>query len=309
MSTSAPPRPDRALPHGTGVPVRCRRPGAGTRPVRTLLLHGLGSSRAIWDRFESRAPAWLELWDAELPWASAGDTGWSHRADATGAAAQALAAVPGGADLVVAHSFAANTLLELLGRAGRVGGPAEPETIRPAMAMAPTVAGAMPLPRAVVLVSPFYRPAADDFDWAAIDFYLNHFHRILEEGIRVSAPAGLPAEVRVAMGERVRERIGPYGWMRFFDAYLRTPFLPVADLALPLLVISGDGDFAARPGDGRALADAAPAGRYALLADCGHFAMAEHPDRFAALVADFAHPLSPPDTSPEPILDTHLERT
>ncbi|GAA3735427.1 hypothetical protein GCM10022225_17540 [Plantactinospora mayteni] len=272
--------------------------------MRTLLLHGLGSSRAIWDRFESRAPEWLELWDAELPWASVGDNGWSHQADATGWAAQALAGVDGGADLVVAHSFAANTLLELLGRAGAA---TEPESVRPAMA--PATPAGVTLPRAVVLVSPFYRPAADDFDWAAIDFYLNDFHRILEEGIRVSAPAGLPAEVRAAMGERVRERIGPYGWMRFFDAYLRTPFLPVADLALPLLVISGDGDFAARPGDGRALADAAPAGRYALLADCGHFAMAEHPDRFAALVADFAHPLSPPDAIPDPILDTHLERT
>ncbi|GIG93828.1 alpha/beta fold hydrolase [Plantactinospora mayteni] len=304
MSTSAPPRADRAGTRRTGVPVRCRRPGAGARPVRTLLLHGLGSSRAIWDRFESRAPEWLELWDAELPWASVGDNGWSHQADATGWAAQALAGVDGGADLVVAHSFAANTLLELLGRAGAA---TEPESVRPAMA--PATPAGVTLPRAVVLVSPFYRPAADDFDWAAIDFYLNDFHRILEEGIRVSAPAGLPAEVRAAMGERVRERIGPYGWMRFFDAYLRTPFLPVADLALPLLVISGDGDFAARPGDGRALADAAPAGRYALLADCGHFAMAEHPDRFAALVADFAHPLSPPDAIPDPILDTHLERT
>ncbi|MEN3610811.1 alpha/beta hydrolase [Plantactinospora sp. ZYX-F-223] len=306
MSISAPPRTDRAGSPGTGVPVRCRRPGVGVRPVRTLLLHGLGSSRGVWDRFESRAPEWLELWDAELPWASVGDTGWSHRADATGWAARALAGVPDGADLVVAHSFAANTLLELL---GRVGAATEPESVRPAMAMAPAATAAVPLPRAVVLVSPFYRPAADDFDWAAIDFYLNHFHRILEEGIRVSAPAGLPAEVRAAMGERVRERIGPYGWMRFFDAYLRTPFLPVADLALPLLVIAGDGDFAARPGDGRALADAAPAGRYALLTDCGHFAMAEHPDRFAALVADFAHPLSAPTQSAEPILDTHLERT
>ncbi|WP_422770167.1 alpha/beta fold hydrolase [Plantactinospora sp. WMMC1484] len=271
--------------------------------MRTLLLHGLGSSRAIWDRFESRAPAWLELWDAELPWASTGDSGWSHHADTTGPAARALAAVPGGADLVVAHSFAASMLLELLGRAGAATGP---ESVRPAMApAAPTV----PLPRAVVLVSPFYRPGTGDFDWAAIDYYLNDFHRILEEGIRVSAPAGLPAEIRAAMGCRVRERIGPYGWMRFFDAYLRTPFLPVADLALPLLVVAGDGDFAARPGDGRALAEAAPDGRYALLADCGHFAMVEHPDRFAALVADFARPLSAADTAPEQILDTHLERT
>ncbi|MDG4786421.1 alpha/beta hydrolase [Micromonospora sp. WMMD1102] len=276
--------------------------------MRTLLLHGLGSSRGIWDRFESRAPDWLELWDAELPWASAGDGGWSHRSDPTGPLARALAGVDGGADLVVAHSFAANTLLELLGRAGAAE--TGPEQIRPAMApAAPPRSAAVPLPRAVVLVSPFYRSAADDFDWAAIDFYLNHFHRILEEGIRVSAPAGLPAEIRVAMGERVRERIGPYGWMRFFEAYLRTPFLPVADLALPLLVVAGDGDFAARPGDGRALADAAPDGRYALLPDCGHFAMAEHPDRFAALVADFARPLSPLHAAPEPILDTHLERT
>ncbi|MBE1492001.1 alpha/beta fold hydrolase [Plantactinospora soyae] len=283
--------PLRAAP---GVPVRRRRSAGTTRPVRTLLLHGLGSSRAIWDRFVSVAPPELELWDAELPWASGGNGGWSQHGDPADWATEALRAVDGGVDLVVAHSFAANMMLELLCRTGA----AEPWS-RPDAAA----------PRAAVLVSPFYRPAADDFDWAAITFYLNDFHRILEEGIRVSAGAGLPTEVRAAMADRVRERIGPYGWMRFFDAYLRTPFLPVADLTVPLLVVSGDRDFAAQPSDGRALAAASPAGRYALVPDCGHFAMAEHPDRFAALVADFTRPLVASDVAPEPILDTHLERT
>lgn len=289
---------------GSRVPVRLRRLAATGRPVRTLLLHGLGSSGASWDRFVAVAPDGLELWDAELPWASAGDSGWSHRPGATGWATEALRGVDGGVDLVIAHSYAANTMLELLCRtdvadpAARAGcGDIVDQPLR------------VELPRSVVLVSPFYRATPGEFDWAAITFYLNDFHRLLEEGIQVSATADLPVELLAAMGDRIRERIGPYGWMRFFDAYLRTPFLPVADLAVPVLVVSGDRDLAARPDDGRALAAAAPAGRYALLAECGHFAMTEHPDQFAALVADFARALVAHDAAPEPIPDTHLERT
>jgi pimeloyl-ACP methyl ester carboxylesterase len=261
------------------VPVRCCRPARDVRPVRTLLLHGLGSSREVWQRFIAQAPPALELWVADLPWASASDHRWSHGdSDATGWVASALHAVEGGVDLVVAHSFAANLVLELLCRRGT------------------------PTPRAAVLISPFYRPSAGDFDWAAIAHYLNDFHGILEEGLQVSSGDRLDADSRAAIARRIRERIGPYGWSRFFGAYLRTPFLPVGELAVPLLVVSGDSDGAAAPSDGRALADAAPAGRYALLPDCGHFAMAEHPELFAAQVAQFLDTLA---THHTPTLDTH----
>ena len=92
-----------------------------------------------------------------------------------------------------------------------------------------------------------------------------------------------------------------YCWVRFFDTYLRTPFLDTAALDLPVLIVGGELDQAARPQDARALADALPDCRLELLPACGHNAMIEHPDRFAALVREFLSPFLPPHFLPIPI--------
>ena len=243
--------------------VRELRPASGPAPLRVLLLHGLGSGASVWEPFVARAGRRLELWGADLPWGPNGDGEWAREPDAAAWIARSLELARGGPDVVVAHSFAANLLLELLCRDGQGG------------------------LRAVVLVSPFYRPRPERFDWAAISYYLNDFHRLLEEGIRVRSAARLRPDVQRAMALRVRDRIGPYGWMRFFDAYLRTPRLSTAHLAGPFLVVGGTDDFASSPSDSRALGRALPGARVEILRDCGHFAMAEHPDRFAGLVDDF----------------------
>lgn len=269
------------------VVVRCRRPASASAPLRTLLLHGLGSSPAVWDSLVSRAAPRLELWDAELPWSSQGTGGWAQDPDVYQWAARAIGMVDGGVDVLLAHSFAANALLGLLDRTGGCG------------------------QRATVLVSPFYKAGSEDFDWATISYYLNKFDCILEEGIRVSSGGRLQADVQREMALRVRDRIGPYGWIRFFDTYLRTPHLDTARLTGPFLVIGGDRDFASPPTDSQALARALPNCSLAVLPGCGHFAMAEYPDRFAALVHGFLDSSSvrPPGRAGH--LDTHYgqERT
>lgn len=244
-----------------GTSQRRDTPRAAGAP-RVVLLHGLGGSTAIWDGFVERSGTTLDFWDADLPWLSGSDGQWSQRADPWTWVRQAVHAVLG-ADVVVAHSFAANLLLEMLSRA---------EVVRP---------------KAVVLVSPFYRPAARDFDWATISYYLNGFHRIFEEGLRVSAGGRLTEDMIGWMAERVRDRIGPYGWMRFFDAYLRTPFLNTSSVTVPVLVVAGENDIAARPSDATALAARLPDCRLTVLPGCGHFAMAERPCEFAEIVHDF----------------------
>ncbi|MFB6889897.1 alpha/beta fold hydrolase, partial [Kitasatospora sp. NPDC056327] len=171
-----------------------------------------------------------------------------------------------GAQVVVAHSFAALALLEHL---------ASP---RPADL------------EAAVLVSPFYRPRPGDFDWATLAHYLEDFHLILDEGLRVSAEDRLDAATRRAMALRVRERIGPYGWTDFFGAYLRTPSLALERVRPPVLVVAGRDDLAARPADARALAAALPRARLEVLPGCGHFPMAEQPERFTRLLEDFLTP-------------------
>ncbi|GGQ06423.1 alpha/beta fold hydrolase [Streptosporangium pseudovulgare] len=247
------------------VIVRRARPAgdpAEHRPVRVLLMHGLASSGTSWERFVRLASGDCELWVAELPWRGGGVPGWAERDDVGRWAAEAMARVPGGADVVVAHSFGANTLLAHL-------------------------AATADLPRAVVLVSPFYRPSADDFDWAAIDYYLNEFHRILADGIRVRSGGRLEPRLQTDMALKVRERVGPYGWVRFFDTYLRTPHLPLAGIDVPCLVVAGETDFAAFPADAIALAGALPDARAHVVAGCGHFVMAERAEEFAALVDGF----------------------
>jgi pimeloyl-ACP methyl ester carboxylesterase len=54
-----------------------------------------------------------------------------------------------------------------------------------------------------------------------------------------------------------------------------------------MLVLTGAADIAARPDDGRSLADALPHGRFALVEGCGHFPMLEQPDQLARIVGDF----------------------
>jgi pimeloyl-ACP methyl ester carboxylesterase len=238
-----------------------------TDPRRALLLSGLAGSPAAWAPFAARAQARLELWDGHLPWSGDSDSAWSHGADPANwvrAAVRDSAERSGGTpDVLLAHSFAANIVLELLAR------------------------GELADVRAVVLVSPFYRPEPERFDWATIAYYLEGFHRILDEGLRVGSGNRISADIREAMALQVRERVGPYGWMRFFDLYLRTPFLDTAAVRTPLLVITGDRDFAAGAQDARSLAAALPDARCEVFDGCGHFAMAEQPDRFADAVQDF----------------------
>ncbi|CAL9515027.1 hypothetical protein SUDANB176_03733 [Streptomyces sp. enrichment culture] len=242
--------------------VRLRRAARGTgEPVRVLLLHGLAGSTSVWGAYERLAPEDAEIWEAALPWGAEGDPAWSLHDDPADHVGHALDGVPGGADAVVAHSFAAGPTLEALARRA--------DRTRPG---------------AAVVVAPFHRRSPGDFTWDDALYYLEGFHRILEEGLRIGAGDRVSPELRRAMALRVRDRIGPYGWQQFFGAYLRSPWLDVTALRLPVLVVAGADDFAAPPDDARALADALPDGRLRLFDDCGHFAMAEQPGRFADAV-------------------------
>jgi pimeloyl-ACP methyl ester carboxylesterase len=247
------------------VAVRLIRPAPRPDSPRVLLMHGLASSGSVWQGFAEDGAPGFALWAAELPWRAEGSASWAWRADAGSWAAQALAAVPGGADIIIAHSFAATALLSRLALAGAQGTTA----------------------RGIVLVSPFYRSRAENFDWAAISYYLNDFHQILAEGIRVRSGGRLDPDVQHHMALRVQDRIGPYGWIRFFETYLSTPHLRLDHIAVPCLIIGGEDDFAAFPADAGALAAALPRAQAYILPGCGHFPMTTQAEAFGALVNDF----------------------
>ncbi|MFF4016226.1 alpha/beta fold hydrolase [Streptomyces sp. NPDC001843] len=244
----------------TAVAPRLRRPATQDGPLRVLLLHGLGGKPSVWDPFAARADARLELWDVELPWrAMAGSESWGSLPQPAQYLVDLLRQPY---DAVVAHSYAANLLTEA-GAAGWIE------------------------PRPTVLISPFYRSSPQDFDWSVISYYLNDFHRVFEEALEVGGTGRFAKAHRDWMALRLRDQIGPYGWMRFFESYLRTPFLDLAAVRSPLLVLSGEQDIAARPQDGRTLAAAVPGARFEMLDGCRHFPMVEAPDLVTSLVCDF----------------------
>lgn len=235
---------------------------------RVVLLHGLGNNEAIWSGLAAHWRSDVEVHAPRLPWHSEGIAAWRHETDSAWHVQQALDAVPGGADLVVAHSFSSILLLELLSRRAAVADPLD-------------VPG-------VVLVNPFYKSSADDFQWDMIAPTLDDFPRTMAESIRLrSQRRPVDAELLADMARRMTEWIGPYGWLRFFDAYLRTPLFPVDQVHTPALVFGGGLDQSAPVDHARHLAALLPRGEELVEDGCGHFPMLEMPGRFVGAVHAF----------------------
>lgn len=235
-----------------------------------VAVHGLGSTAAVWDRFGERLSEPVTMHAPDLPWSGRDGNGWSWKGTPSshltagwplGAAADAI---------VVGHSFGANAVLRL-------------------------VATGELTPRLLVLVSPFFRPAPGDFSWADLEHYVMDFIDLVQEGIEHSGVKIDPSRVTATV-ERARDRIGPYGWLRFFESYLASPMLDLGKASMPCLVVCGADDTASYPKDSRNLAAALPDGHYVQFQDAGHFVMLDHPARFADLVNEFitshdaAHP-------------------
>ncbi|MFF4543392.1 alpha/beta fold hydrolase [Streptomyces sp. NPDC001435] len=261
-------------PPEPSAPVVLRRHSgaAAAGAPRILFLHGLAGTDTVWDETARQLGTDdYDIWSAALPWRGQGVTGWGRSADLTPWVEEALVSVPGPVDVVVTHSMSSNVLLELLDRTAESDG------------------GALRRfgIRALVLVSPFYRASAEEFDWSTITHYLNNFHLILQEGIRAHSGGRVSTETEAAMAERVREWIGPYGWIRFFDLFLRTPELLTARITVPCLVIGGTHDIATPSEHAVALADALPDARLRVLDGSGHFPMVDERAAFGAELRTF----------------------
>lgn len=258
------------------VVVRRVRRGADPDPLRVLLLHGLCGSAALWDPFVGLADAGCELWSADLPWRGTGVAGWPDR-PVEEWLGQAVAELPGGADVLMAHSFGTSAVLRWLDR----------QTPAPDGRF---LVGGRPL-RGLVLVSPLYRADPADFDWESIVYYIEEFDGIVADGLRMSAGRALPADRLRAVALRVRDLVGPYGWIRFFETYLRMPDVRGERLAMPVLVVSGELDAVAFPTDAEALGKALPSATVHVLPDCRHYPMVTATETFAGLSNTFLRTL------------------
>lgn len=238
-----------------------------------LLLHGMANNGKVWDPLTALAPhraalRSAELWSAELPWRAGGLIEWSHLTTPTDWLAQALdtaVAEAGRINFVVAHSYSATVLLDLLCRDAQ---------------LLTDISG-------VLFVAPFYRRSPQEFRWDTIAGLVDKFVLTMQEGIRVIAGTRGNPDLHRAMAERVCEEIGPYGWARFFELYLRTPWMRTDLLRVPAMVLSGADDMIAAPAESRALAAALPTATLREFTACGHFPMLEQAEHFADLVDEF----------------------
>jgi pimeloyl-ACP methyl ester carboxylesterase len=246
----------------TACPVR--EPSGG-ETMSVGFVHGLGATEAIWNPLIELLPAQVGVCRFGLPWDSAQGYRWALESHSRTWLERAFSLIPEPPDILVAHSFGANVLLDYLCAGGSAGG------------------------RGLVLMSPFYRPAPDAFDWAVLSHYVNDFAELLADGIAAQR-TGAPAAERVtAMAEKIRDRIGPYGWLRFFELFSGTPMLNLAAVTAPCLVIGGTDDTASYPDDCQNLACALPDAAVRILPRCGHFTMIEEPRAVATLVVGFLH--------------------
>lgn len=247
-----------------------RRRSGPTTGLRALLLHGLGGSANDWNQCVPHAPDNLEVWDVDLPWGTFGNSAWATEGDACPIVAAAIESLPPrdpdrAVDVIVAHSFSANVVLELFGHY-------DPRTVR-----------------GLVLVSPSVSP--EPFDWSEVAKRVEQFPRVLEDSI-AKKRRRLEPERRYALALRLRDLIGPLAWLRSLEYVLRNAALDLSRLTIPILVVAGDADRAVPISGPQRLAERLPTATFTALTGCGHFPMAEQPDRFMAVIEEFACSLS-----------------
>ncbi len=237
---------------------------SGNMQYSVATLHGMEDHWQVWQSLANHVDARLGLFALDLPWSGQHGQLWGLQHSARDWVKLGLGLVKTDVSVLLAHSFGANAVLDYLSTYGTSS------------------------VKAVVLISPFYKHKHEDFDWPLMIHYIDRFQQLLEEGLKVRYKKNWYApEVVSGMAEKVRNRIGPYGWLEFFTLFSRTPELNLQSIHIPCLVLGGEHDFAAFPADCEALARALPYGRVEILEGCGHFSMLERPAAVFFRVNDF----------------------
>ncbi|MBD8535138.1 hypothetical protein PlfCFBP13513_19010 [Plantibacter flavus] len=257
-----------------------------TAPVR--LLSGLAGTPSVWRPLTQAIGREVEVEIPAPPWASPDGDELPRLA----LVEDFLAAACSGAELVVAHSYAATLLLGYLCVARRRG---------------------LPTPGRTVLVSTFYQGARAEVRWTDLASFVERFDEVLAEGIRASGiRADAPSDRVLDMARHVRERIGAYGWLAFYTAYLHSADLPVHDLPGGIRLAHGALDTAAPPSGSRRLrARTREAGLDLPLLELdrsAHFPMVDDPmslHHWCIAPPDVGAPHRGPDSTPRPSPHPH----
>jgi pimeloyl-ACP methyl ester carboxylesterase len=266
-------RPDPRYTVGVYQPLEEASP---PRPCAAFV-HGLEEGWEIWEPVALRLARALRSFCLDLPWSGRCRYDWAHETGVRRWIARGLGLVPRPVDVVVAHSFGVNALLEHFDARGL---------------------GSV---KAAVLVSPFYR-GRHEFSWPAFHHYMDNFERFLAAGLQVRRSGGRQAaEPDPIVARKVLDRIGPLGCLQFLNIFSRTPRLRLRALSIPVLIVGGEEDFYSLPEDCETLRRALPRAESRLLRRCGHFAMIEQPEALSSLIEQFlARSLGSPEREDEP---------
>lgn len=232
------------------------------------MVHGMEEGWDVWEHLLWNLDLGLRNFGVDMPWSGARGHRWGIHVSAAEWVRQGLELIPTDVSVIFAHSLGANAVLEHINIYGT---------------------GSL---RAIVLVSPFYRARYEQFDWAFVEYYVRHFSKFLEMGLRArNGTDRLSSETLEIMAEKVRDQIGPLGLLQFLSIFCRTPALVLEKFKIPIFIIGGDKDIGCFPEDCISLANALPQASVKIFPDCGHSSMLEKSEEMLSLIREFLKPL------------------
>ncbi|WP_367127679.1 alpha/beta fold hydrolase [Saccharothrix sp. HUAS TT1] len=254
-------------PITAGAATAWRRPGTGS-PV--VLAHGLEDTWTGWLPLVDGLAGDRTCYALDLPWRAGSAHGWCHDGTPGAVLRDVLAHLPEEPTAVVAHSFGANAVLELLAHDGLPGAVS-----------------------AVALLAPFFRPPTLTVDWELHENALAGVRRVMASGLRLrlgDRADRLGDDLLDAMAGTVVDRIGPVGFGAFFRSFVATTDLPLAAVTTPVLVLVGEDDECLRGERATALSRALPAARLRTRSHYSHFCHVEQAADVAAELDAFLDP-------------------
>lgn len=228
------------------------------------LLHGLEDSWESWKPLAATLSDDARCYMVNLPWRAGGKYRWRTRPPQEWIA-YAVDAVPEPIDLLIAHSFSANAVIQRLAD----GEPLSAD--------------------ALVLVSPFYRPPHVPLSWHTFDRSFADFRATMTDGLRIRLGdrfARLESDVFEKMADTMIERIGVPGFLAVFDQFAAASSLELGHCETPSLIIAGSHDPGIAGERAEWLGRAMPHARLAVDPAYSHFCHIEQPELIAPLIAD-----------------------
>lgn len=224
---------------------------------RTLLvLHGLEDTHGSWRPVARALGAGWGCVGADMPWHAGNSYQWRWDAAPGDWVAKTLSQLDRPPDLVLAHSFSANAVLDFLVRDQGPGIPA------------------------AVLLSPFFHGTKQRATWQTWDAARRAFERQIRAGISVRSRSRIGADDLELVISRTLARVGVDGFVAVFDEYLRSGTLDLGAVSIPVSVVVG-GNERTRCAECAALAAALPNSSLVIEPDRDHYLHLTDPERVA----------------------------